>query len=116
MRIDLLSAARNPISLTGAAIATAMAVLFLVLLALEAAGQLRNPYLGLLLFVAVPAVFLFGLLLIPLGMWRRRRMLSLGRVPEGWPVIDLRRPRTRTVVFGVTLLTLVNVILFSLAA
>ena len=70
MRIDLPSAARNPISLAGAAIATAMAVLFLVLLALEAAGQLRNPYLGLLLFVAVPAVFLLGLLLIPLGIWR----------------------------------------------
>ena len=71
MRIDLPSAARNPISLAGAAIATAMAVLFLVLLALEAGGQLRNPYLGLLLFVAVPAVFLLGLLLIPLGIWRR---------------------------------------------
>ncbi len=116
MRIDLPSAARNPTSLVGAAIATAMAVLFLVLLALEVGGLLRNPYLGLLLFVAVPAVFLLGLLLIPLGIWRRRRLLALGQLPEDWPVIDLRRPRTRTLLFGVTLLTLVNVIIFSLAA
>ena len=116
MRIDLPSAARNPISLAGAAIATAMAVFFLVLLALEAGGLLRNPYLGLLLFVAVPAVFLLGLLLIPLGIWRRRRLLNLGRLPEDWPVIDLRLPRTRTVVFAVTVLTTVNVIIFSLAA
>ncbi len=63
MRLDLPSAARNPLSLIGVAIATAMAVLFLVLLALELGGQLVNPYLGLLLFVAVPAVFLIGLLI-----------------------------------------------------
>jgi hypothetical protein len=116
MRVDLPTAARNPISLAGAAIATAMAVLFLVLLALEAGGQLRNPYVGLLLFVAVPAVFLLGLLLIPLGIWRRRRLIARGRLPEDWPVIDLRLPRTRTVVFVVALLTVVNVIIFSLAA
>ena len=116
MRVDLPSAARNPISLAGAAIATAMAVLFLVLLALEAGGQLRNPYVGLLLFVAVPAVFLLGLLLIPLGIWRRRRLVARGRLPDDWPVIDLRLPRTRTLVFAVTVLTLVNVIIFSLAA
>lgn len=55
-----------------------MAVVFLVLLALEMGGQLRNPYLGLLLFVAVPAVFLAGLLLIPLGLWRQRRRMAAG--------------------------------------
>ena len=63
-RVDLPSAVRNPISLIGVAVTTAMAVLFFVLLALELAGLIRNPYLGLLLFVAVPAVFVFGLLLI----------------------------------------------------
>ena len=61
---------RNAISLIGVAIATAAAVVFLVLLALEMGGQVRNPYFGLLLFVAVPAVFRVGLLLIPIGLWR----------------------------------------------
>lgn len=116
MRLDLPSAARNPLSLIGVAIATATAVVFLVLLALEMGGQLRNPYLGLLLFVAVPAVFLLGLLLIPLGIWRRRRRFALGQAPEEWPVIDLRLPRTRTVIFAVAMLTCVNVLIFSLAA
>ena len=45
MRIDLPSAVRNPISLIGAGITTAMAIVFLVLLALELAGQLTNPYI-----------------------------------------------------------------------
>ncbi len=78
MRLDLPSAARNPISLIGVAIATAMAIVFFVLLALQMGGQLQNPYLGLLLFVAVPAVFLLGLLLIPLGIWRQHRRRAAG--------------------------------------
>lgn len=116
MRFDLPSATRNPISLIGAAITTAAAVVFLVLLALEMAGQLRNPYLGLLLFVAVPAVFIFGLLLIPVGAWRQRRRVAAGLADADWPVIDLRLPRTRSVIFSVGLLTLVNVMIVSLAA
>jgi hypothetical protein len=116
MRIDLPSATRNPTSLVGVAVATSMAVAFLVLLALEMAGQLRNPYLGLLLFVALPVAFLFGLMLIPLGAWRRRRRLALGGAVEDWPVIDLRLPRTRTVLVAVSALTVFNVLIFSLAA
>ena len=116
MRFDLPSATRNPISLIGAAIATAMAVVFLALLGLEMAGQLRNPYLGLLLFVAVPAVFIIGLLLIPIGAWRQRRRAAAGRAETDWAVIDLRLPRTRTVVFAVTLLTCANILIVSLAA
>lgn len=114
MRLNLPSAARNPISLVGVALATMMAVVFLVLLALEMGGQLRNPYLGLLLFVAVPAVFLVGLLLIPVGIWTRRRHRRTA--PEDWPVIDLRLPRTRTVIFSVGMLTCANLLIFSLAA
>ena len=116
MRLDLPSAARNPISLIGTAIAMAMAVLFLVLIALEMGGQLRNPYLGLLLFVAVPAVFLVGLLLIPVGVLRQHRRRALGGVPEDWPVIDMWLPRTRTVMFAVGMLTCANLLIFSLAA
>ena len=116
MRLDLPSMVRNPISLIGAAITTAAAVVFLALLALEMAGQLRNPYVGLLLFVAVPAVFVLGLLLIPIGAWRHRRRIRSGAVSEDWPVIDLRLPRTRSVIFGVALLTCVNLVIVSLAA
>jgi hypothetical protein len=103
MRLNLPSLTRNPVSLIGAAIATAMALVFLALLALEMGGQLRNPYLGLLLFVAVPAVFVFGLLLIPIGAWRQRR--------HGGP-----RDDEWTVIFAVAVLTCVNILIVSLAA
>lgn len=116
MRLDLPSAARNPISLIGAAIATAMAIVFLALLALETGGQLRNPYLGLLMFIAVPAVLVFGLALIPIGAWRQHRRVAAGRAEGDWPVVDMRLPRTRSVIFGVAVLTFVNVLIVSLAA
>ena len=51
---------RHPLSLLGAALTTVTAVLFLVLLLLDFLGYFRNPYVGLLLFVAVPAAFVAG--------------------------------------------------------
>ncbi|MEO7134306.1 MAG: NapC/NirT family cytochrome c [Vicinamibacterales bacterium] len=116
MRVDLPAAVRNPISLIGIAITTAMAIVFLALIALELGGQLRNPYVGLLLYVAVPAVFVFGLVLIAIGAWRQQRRVAAGATAAEWPVIDLGLPRTRSVVFGVALLTCVNILIVSLAA
>ena len=116
MRVDLPSAARNPISLIGIAVTTAAAVVFVVLFLLDQLGQIRNPYFGLLLFVAVPAVFIFGLLLIPIGIWRQHRWLRTHAGADQWPVIDLRLPRTRSIIFWVIVLTLVNIGIASLAA
>jgi len=66
--------------------------------------------------VAVPAVFLTGLVVIPIGAWRQRRRIAAGKATAEWPVVDLRLPRTRSVIFGVFLLTCVNVMIVSLAA
>jgi nitrate/TMAO reductase-like tetraheme cytochrome c subunit len=95
-----------------------MAVLFLVLLLLDIIGYLNNPYLGLLLFVAVPAAFVAGLLLIPLGLQlesRRRRRVP-GEPPQDWPVLDLRVARQRRWVALFVLLTTVNLVLLSMAS
>ncbi len=98
------------------AVATAAAAVFLALFTLELAGYLTNPYIGLLVFVTVPAVFLAGLLLIPVGAWwsARRRRHGL-KAPE-WPVIDLRDSRQRGIVAGVIALTIVNVAIVSMGA
>jgi len=116
MAVDLPRSVRNPVSLTGIAIATAGAIVFLVLLALELSGQLINPYAGLLVFVAVPAVFVTGLLIIPIGVVRQRRRIAAGKATDEWPVIDLRLPRTRSVILGVAMITFANVMIVSLAA
>lgn len=110
--------ARNGLSLAGIAVATVMAVLFLILALLESAGFLVNPYLGLLLFAAIPTVFVAGLVLIPLGLLRERRRAR--RRPEAasddWPVFDFRLARHRTIGVAVLALTAVNLVIVSLAA
>lgn len=117
-RFELPAALRHPVALLGMAIATAMAILFLVLLLLEAFGFIRNPYFGLLLFVAVPAAFLLALLLIPIGarLDARRRRRSPEAPPADWPVLDLRIARQRGIVAVVVLLTIVNLVLLSTAS
>jgi hypothetical protein len=109
-------AVRNPVSLIGIVIATAMAMLFLALVVLEMLGYVTNPYIGLLVFVAIPTVFVIGLLFIPVGAWwtRRRSRIAPGPEPD-WPVLDLRNPHQRTVFVLVIALTIVN-LLMSMAA
>jgi hypothetical protein len=114
-RFHLPDAARHPLSLIGAAITSATVVVMLALAALELSGYLRNPYLGLVLFVALPLVFLGGLLLIPAGAWLAARRRQRGELPPDWPVIDLRNPRQRGIAAGVTALTIVNLLIISLS-
>jgi hypothetical protein len=101
------------LTLVGAAVTTTAAVLFLVLLVLEAFGAIANPYLGLLIFVAVPAVFVLGLVLLPIGAWRARRRRQ---ERPAWPVIDLGNARTQRIVVAGVALTAVNIAIVSLAA
>jgi len=89
----------NRVSYAGAAIAllalTAIVFLF-VLHALARGGE--APYAGLVIFIFLPAVLLFGLALIPIGMWRERRHLARTgaySIPR-FPVIDLNNARERT--------------------
>src|SRR5690348_15950179 len=106
--VHLPCAVRNPVSLAGMVVTTTMAVLFVVLLILEWAGAIGSPYLGLLLFVGIPVVFVAGLLLIPIGSWWSARRRRLRPELSEWPVIDLRVPRQRTVLVAIVVLTALN--------
>jgi nitrate/TMAO reductase-like tetraheme cytochrome c subunit len=108
---------RHPVTIVGILITTVSAVAFLTMLAGDLVGLFKNPYAGLVIYVAVPAVVVLGLLLIPLGIWLQRRALRQdpSRTAD-WPVIDLRRERVRRIVVAVTALTIVNATLILLAA
>jgi hypothetical protein len=110
----LAAALRNRVSAVGVALTTASALLFLFLLLLDLLGFLRNPYVGIVIFVLVPALFALGLLLIPLGLWLERR--RRGEPPTTWPSLDLKDPTTRRVTASVGVLTLVNLAIISLAS
>src|ERR1700681_2924337 len=107
---------RSPISVTGMVLTTISAVLFLVVFLADLFGLHTNPYIGIVFFLALPGLFVVGLLLIPLGAWIERRRRAAGKVPSAvhWPRVDLNDPTQRTaavIVFG---LTMVNVVIVSL--
>ena len=64
----------NPISLAGGAITSASGATMIGYWLVEIFGRLQdNPYLGLIFFLILPALFIGGLILIPIGVFLRRR-------------------------------------------
>jgi hypothetical protein len=72
------------LSLLGTVLITTAGILWLLVLAHEVRGNASNPYIGIVLFVVLPIVFIAGLLLIPLGVYLARRSLrdDLSRVSD----------------------------------
>jgi nitrate/TMAO reductase-like tetraheme cytochrome c subunit len=106
---------RHPVALAGGLLATAGAAVFAALLTAELWGLFDNPYAGLVVFVVVPAILLFGLLLMPFGMWLEHRRLQHGAAAHEWFVIDFRSAATRRWAIAVMALTAVNIAIVLLA-
>ena len=97
---------------------TISAVLFLVVFLADVFGWHSNPYVGIIFFLILPAVFLFGLALIPLGAWIERRRRARGRAPSEvhWPRLDLNDPVQRRAAVIIFMATVANIVIVSLAA
>ena len=107
---------RHPFAIAGALLATVSAVVFIALLAGAMFGLFDNPYAGLIIYVALPGVFVLGLLLIPAGMWLQRRKLALHpETVQDWPIFDFRQPRVRRIALILTALTALNVVIVLVA-
>ena len=111
MRPIFAAALRNRIAALGIALATASGAMFLLLIGLELVGLLRSPYAGILVFVLVPALFLLGLVLIPVGLWQERK-----RTGSILPTIDFRLPDIRHALLFIAVVTVANVVLLSIAS
>ena len=102
----------NITTLFGVAIALVALAAILIYFLLDVLAPASNPYIGILVFVVFPAVLVFGLLLIPFGMWRERRRLVRGATKP--LVIDLSNSRHRnavvTFVVGTCIFLLVSTI------
>jgi hypothetical protein len=66
-----------------------------------------HPYVGILLFLILPALFILGLVLIPIGILLHRRTLrAAGQLPEPFPAVDLQMPRVRNTFLFISFATL----------
>mgnify|MGYP006278021989 CR=1 FL=1 len=110
----------NPFGKWGVILATASFVTFILLELARLSGMLTNAYIGLITYMTLPAVFLVGLILIPIG-WRRYRK-STGRSTRELLERRFDDAEVRERFFGSRLflsiasLTLVNVLFLSLAS
>lgn len=110
---------RHPVGLLGAILATVSAILILALFAAGLAGYEGGPYVGVVAYSVFPALFVGGLLMIPLGLWlERRRLLRLAATgaeePPLWK-IDLNDPHHRRRFIGFIALTVVNLLIVGIA-
>jgi hypothetical protein len=92
----------------GAIVTTTSAVVFLTF----AFQDFANPYFGLIVFLALPALFVLGLLLIPLGVWRcSRRHGGVQNIPH----VEMRGTRALQFFGLIAILTVVNIAIISAA-
>jgi nitrate/TMAO reductase-like tetraheme cytochrome c subunit len=76
-----------------------------------------HPYIGLLVFLILPGIFVLGLLLIPIGIWFRRRSLrASGKLPGVFPAVDLHLPVVRRTLEWVAFATIVNLLIIGTAS
>src|ERR1700740_1928407 len=108
----------NTISLVGVVLTTSSAVTLIAFWIYDfVLPGPPHPYVGILLFLILPALFLLGLLLIPVGIFFHRRKLRVaGELPEVFPPVNLQTPRIRNTLLFVGIATFLNVMIFAFAS
>jgi hypothetical protein len=104
----------NWVSLTGVVIVTTATVFWLFLLPVTLRGTTDSPYVGILAFLVLPAPFFAGLILIPLGIWlKRKREGRAGIYPPEFPPLTWNNADLRRLVYFVFFTTMVNLAIAS---
>ncbi len=108
----------NPISLAGGAVTTASGVTMIGYWLVELFGRPNdNPYLGIIFFLLLPALFIAGLILIPVGLFLRRgKLQKAGQIPAEFPKIDLNDRIFRHGLDIVLVATIVNLLVVAMAS
>lgn len=97
MKLHLPTSSYNWISLIGATIALISLFMIIFLFVISTFFLEGGSYIGLVVYILLPAILFTGLILIPLGMLRTvRRQRKAGEMMAfGWPVVDLNNDRHR---------------------
>jgi len=104
----------NWISLAGVVIVTTATVFWLFLLPVTLKGEASSPYIGILVFLGLPGPFLAGLILVPLGIWlKRKREGRKGVYPPGFPPLTWRNFELRKLVYFIGFTTVANIAIAS---
>ena len=98
---------RHWLSLAGAALVTTAVISWLFVLPLQIRGHANNPYVGIVVFLILPAIFFVGLLLMPVGVYLARRQIRQGLTE---PAFD-RKAALQRLAWFVGITTALNVLI-----
>lgn len=92
---------QNYISLAGITISVGSIAGIVLLFLLELSAPTESPYLGIIIYLLLPGVMMFGFFVILIGLVnerRRRRKMSPEEI-AAYPILDLNGPRRRRLFF-----------------
>ncbi len=110
---------KNPISLIGAGLTSASAFTLIGFWFVDVLGHggSTNPYLGIIFFLFLPAIFILGLILIPIGIYlRRKQLIAAGQLPSVYPQINFNEPAYRRAFDYVVFATFINFVIVGVAS
>jgi hypothetical protein len=92
----------NWISIIGAIFAINSFILIIILFIESLFSSHDNPYNGMFTYIILPAIMVIGLILIPIGMFIKRRRKTKEGEPK-WPVLDMNsgKQRQRLLMFSI---------------
>ncbi len=99
--MKLPASANNKLTIIGSVISIASLLFIIVLFVVSSFIIKGTPYLGIFDLMVLPGILIFGLILIPLGMYLtiRRARLQKKEITSKWLVIDLNDTRQRNAFF-----------------
>jgi len=113
--MKLPSSIKNWISISGAVLAIFNLGTILSLIILNLFFNFGGTYIGLFIYILLPAFMVTGLLLIPIGMRINRvkaRKAERQGKPQNWPLIDFNNVATRNAsiifIFGTAFLLIIS--------
>ncbi len=115
--MNLPKSTKNLVTIAGTTIAIISFLIILFLFFISTLFESNNSFLGIFIYMVLPALMVFGLLLIPIGMIRAKRQekRKVADAPQ-YPLFDFNKPSTRNAAIIFLVGTVFLVILSSIGS
>jgi len=109
--------AYNWLSATGLILSLNCILLMIILFVISLTMGSSSTYLGIFIYIVLPAILVFGLILIPIGMlFTRRKNVKASEAGLKWPVLDFNNKKTQKSIIIVSAFTLVFVLVSAMGS
>ncbi len=95
------------LSLVGVALVATALISWLFVLPQQIRGHVDNPYVGIVVFLVLPAIFFAGLALIPIGVYLSKRQIRKGLAEKTFD----RKPALQRIAWFLGATTLLNILI-----